>query len=197
MLCGLCEDLSSRVKGLTLSPKPEIADRNLYGCQSRPRSKHRREIAVRQHDSRGLLEQTKSADRLAVSLAGVRDEPGSVETFGKSHERRYELHQAGLNKVSRSSLYLWRSRSVFKIAICNFRKLPSVIFELFFYLVAESRQRWARSFIMDKSLPHKIPPQLGQNGRQIFRQPFALAWWQRLYGLFNLSNGTHKADRTL
>lgn len=65
------------------------------------------------------------------------DRLGSVETFGKLRGRRSEPPQAAPSRVARSRLFLWRSRTLLKVAIFDFRKLIGSGLEARFYLIPE------------------------------------------------------------
>ena len=66
---------------------------------------------------------------------GARD---SVGICCKLRGQRCELLQAAPSKVSRSRVFLWRSRTFFKVDVCDFWKLLGMGFELSLYLVTES-----------------------------------------------------------
>src|SRR5882762_10921699 len=124
--------------------------------------------------------------------AGVMDAQGFVGISCKLRARRSELPQAAASKVSRSRLFLWKSRRVLKVIITDFGKLLRSGFEAGLYLITQSRKRRSRSLVLDDPLPNEISAQFRQNRRKVFRQPLTLARRQSLYGLFNFGNGTHR-----
>jgi hypothetical protein len=63
------------------------------------------------------------------------DAQGSVGISYKLRARRSELPQAAPSKVSRSRLFLWKSRRVLKVAISDFGKLLRSGFEAGLYLI--------------------------------------------------------------
>ncbi len=119
------------------------------------------------------------------------DAQGFVGISCKLRARRSELPQAATSKVSRSRLFLWKSRRVLKVTITDFGKLLRSGFEAGLYLITQSRKRRSRSLVLDDPLPNQISAQFRQNSRKVFRQPLTLARRQSLYGLFNFGNSTH------
>ena len=121
------------------------------------------------------------------------DAQGFVGISCKLRARRSELPQAATSKVSRSRLFLWKSRRVLKVTITDFGKLLRSGFEAGLYLITQSRKRRSRSLVLDDPLPNQISAQFRQNSRKVFRQPLTLARRQSLYGLFNFGNSTHRS----
>lgn len=66
------------------------------------------------------------------------DALSSVEISCKLHERWSELPQAAPSKVSKSPLFLGKSRTLLKVVIFDFRELSWFGFELRLNLIAES-----------------------------------------------------------
>src|SRR5438105_135599 len=120
------------------------------------------------------------------------DAQGFVGISCKPRARRSELPQAATSKVSRSRLFLWKSRRVLKVTITDFGKLLRSGLEAGLYLITKSRKRRSRSLVLDDPLPNEISAQFRQNRRKVFRQPLTLARRQSLYGLFNFGNSPHK-----
>src|SRR5438128_12463578 len=121
------------------------------------------------------------------------DAQGFVGISCKLRAQRSELPQAAASKVSRSRLFLWKSRRVLKVAITDFGKLLRSGFEAGLYLITQIRKRRSWSLVLDDPLPNEISAQFRQNRRKVFRQPLTLARRQSLYGLFNFGNGTHRS----
>ena len=181
-----CKAFSFRIKLGT-------ACRNLCGCQSKPKSRCHLGISVRRPDGLASRGQTRSASQIAFAQVGVMDAPDSAGISCKLREQRCELPQAAPSKVSRSHLFLWRSRTLLKVAIFDFWKLSGVSFELSLYLVAESCECRSGLFVVNYPPPDEITAQFRQNERQIFREAFALARRQRFYCRFDFRNCAHSA----
>src|SRR5947207_13560370 len=117
------------------------------------------------------------------------DAQGFVGISCKLRARRSELPEAAPSKVSRSRLFLWKSRSALKVTITDFGKLLRSGFEAGLYLITQSRKRRSRSLVLDDPLPNEISAQFRQNRRKLFRQTLTLARRQSRYGLFNFGHG--------
>lgn len=104
------------------NPNPRVVLNSLRDSAVVPRNADRPEARVRAHPLK-LRE---------------KDEQDPVEIFGKRCGQRYALRHVAPSKASRSPLFLWKSRTLLKVAIFDFGELCGPGFELSLYLITES-----------------------------------------------------------
>ena len=148
----------------------------------------------RPRDSSASHGQTRFWDRVASARDGGWGGLDSSGTCDAPAGQPPEFLAAASGKAARSRPCLGKSRRVtLEIAVLNLREHVWVALKLSFELVHESRKGRTRTGVADDSFPSGVPIHLGEQRREVLRQPRPVFRGERADCRFDVLNRIHVA----